>query len=308
MGSFFIALATVGVMLLYACPGFLMVKTGLVKSTAIADFAKLLMYVCQPALTVYSFMQVDFSLAMVGNMAFVFLFVLLLFAAALLFFRFVLFRKRAHEVRFRIYTLALCFSNCAFMGVPVLEALLPDYPQAVAFSAMFALAMNVLGWTLASAIITNDRKYMSAKKILFNPAVLSLAVAVPLFVSGVSLPSQIESMITLLARMTTPLCMLIMGMRLAGASIRSVFATPAQYAVAAFKGFVFPLIALGLLLLFPVEQNLATAVYIMMACPAASVVLNFAEMLGEGQETAANLVLLSTMLSALTIPLMVLLV
>ena len=46
----------------------------------------------------------------------------------------------------------------------------------------------------------------------------------------------------------------------------------------------------------------------MMACPAASVVLNFAEMLGEGQETAANLVLLSTMLSALTIPLMVLLV
>ena len=103
MGSFFIALATVGVMLLYACPGFLMVKTGLVKSTAIADFAKLLMYVCQPALTVYSFMQVDFSLAMVGNMAFVFLFVLLLFAAALLFFRFVLFRKRANEVRFRIY-------------------------------------------------------------------------------------------------------------------------------------------------------------------------------------------------------------
>jgi predicted permease len=35
-------------------------------------------------------------------------------------------------------------------------------------------------------------------------------------------------------------------------------------------------------------------------------VLNFAEMLGEGQETAANLVLLSTLFSALTIPVMVL--
>ena len=306
MQSFFIALATVGVMLLYACPGYLMVKTGLVKGTAIADFAKLLMYVCQPALTVYSFMQVDFSLAMVGNMVFVFLFVLLLFAAALLFFRFMLFRGKGKDVRYRIYTLALCFSNCAFMGVPVLEALLPGYPQAVVFSAMFALAMNVLGWTLASAIITNDRKYMSAKKILLNPAVVSLAVAVPLFVSGAALPSQLDGMVTLLARMTTPLCMLIMGMRLATVALRSVFATPAQYLIVLLKGFAFPLLALGLLLLFPVEENLRAAVYIMMACPTASVVLNFAEMLGEGQETAANLVLLSTLFSALTIPVMVL--
>ena len=308
MESFFVALATVGVMLLYACPGYLMVRSKLVKSAAIADFAKLLMYVCQPALTVYAFMQVEFSAAMLGNMIFVFFFVLVLFAAALLFFRFVLFRGKGREVRFRIYTLALCFSNCAFMGVPVLEALLPEYPQAVAFSAMFALAMNVLGWTLASAIITNDRKYMSAKKILLNPAVLSLIVAVPLFVGGARLPSQIDGMVTLLARMTTPLCMLIMGMRLATVSPRSVFATPSQYIIAAAKGFAFPLLALGLLLLFPVEPSLRASVYIMMACPTASGVLNFAEMLGEGQETAANLVLLSTVLSAITIPVMVLLV
>ena len=308
MESFFIALATVGVMLLYACPGYLMVKTGLIKGTAIADFAKLLMYVCQPALTIYAFMQVDFSVDMVKNMIFVFLFVLVLFAAALLFFRFVLFRKNAEDVRYRIYSLALCFSNCAFMGVPVLEALLPGYPQAVAFSAMFALAMNVLGWTLASAIITNDIKYMSAKKILLNPAVVSLVVAVPLFLSGAALPVQLDGMVTLLARMTTPLCMLIMGMRLATVALRSVFSRPAQYLIICLKGFAFPLLALALLLIFPVEENLRTSVYIMMACPTASVVLNFAEMLGEGQETAAGLVLLSTMFSAITIPVMVLLV
>lgn len=308
MQSFFAALATVAVMLLYACPGFIMVKTKLVKGAAIADFAKLLMYVCQPALTIYSLLQVDFSLDMLGDMLFVFFFVLLLYAAGLLFFRFVLFGKKGSDIRYRIYSLALCFSNCAFMGVPVLEALLPGYPQAVAFSAMFALAMNVLGWTLASAIITNDRKYMSAKKIVLNPAVISLAAAVPLWIFGVSLPSQLDGMVTLLARMTTPLCMLIMGMRLATVSLRSVFATPSQYVIAAAKGFAFPLLALGLLLLFPAEPNLRASVYIMMACPTASVVLNFAEMLGEGQETAANLVLLSTVLSALTIPLMVLLI
>ncbi|MGN1096155.1 MAG: AEC family transporter, partial [Eubacteriales bacterium] len=148
--SFFVALSTVGVMLLYALPGFLMVKSGLVKSTGISDFAKLLMYVCQPALIIYSFMNVEFSFGILKEMCFVFVFVILLQAGVMLLFRFI-FRKKTENVKYRVYTLATCFSNCAFMGVPVLEALLPDYPEAVAFSAVFSLSMNILGWTLGSA-------------------------------------------------------------------------------------------------------------------------------------------------------------
>lgn len=284
-----------------------MVKSGLVKGDAISAFAKLLMYVCSPALIIYSFSRVEFSLRMVADMLFVFFFVLVLMVTVLLTFRF-LFRKKIEDVRYRVYTLSLCFSNCAFMGVPVLEALLPDYPQAVAFSAMFSLVMNILGWTLGSAIITNNPKYMSVKKIALNPAVLSLLVAIPLFVTGVALPAELGDMLALLARMTTPLCMLIMGMRLATMSVKKVFAVPVQYLIIAAKQLVLPLIALLLLSLFPVDENLKTSVYIMVACPVASVVLNFAEMLGEGQETAANLMLLGTMLSVLTIPVMVLLV
>ena len=41
--------------------------------------------------------------------------------------------------------------------------------------------------------------------------------------------------------------------------------------------------------------------------PVASVVLNFAEIAGEGQKKAASLVLLGTILSIVTLPLMMLL-
>ena len=306
MSSFLIALSTVSVMLLYAMPGYLLVKTKLIKRESISDFAKLLMYVSQPSLIIYSMMRVESSKELLGDMIFVFAFLIILMTAILLFFRLVIFRKRAKEVRYRIYTLATCFSNCAFMGVPILEALLPEYPQSVAFSAMFSLAMNILGWTLGSAIITDNKKYMSVKKIILNPAVLSLIVAIPLFLLDVELPQKLSEMIILLARMTTPLCMLIMGMRLACARIRSVFSAPMQYLIIALKQVLLPIVALFLLMLFPVSNELRASVYIMIACPVASVVLNFAEMLGEGQETAANLVLLSTGLSALTIPIMVL--
>ena len=69
---FLIALSTVLVMLFYAIPGFLMVKTKLIPEAGISNFAKLLMYVCQPALIIYSFMQVDFSFDLLLDMLFVF--------------------------------------------------------------------------------------------------------------------------------------------------------------------------------------------------------------------------------------------
>ena len=54
-------LICVAVMLAYAVPGFLLVKTKLVKADAIPAFARLLMYVCQPFLTLYAFSRVKFT-------------------------------------------------------------------------------------------------------------------------------------------------------------------------------------------------------------------------------------------------------
>ena len=52
MGSFFAALTTVGVMLFYAVPGYLLVKTKLVGAEGISNFAKLF-------LSVAVFLQTD---------------------------------------------------------------------------------------------------------------------------------------------------------------------------------------------------------------------------------------------------------
>ncbi len=307
MNSFITALITVGIMLCYAVPGFLLIKSKLVKSDAIPAFARLLMYVCSPMLVINSIISVEFSIDLMWKMLFAFFFILAVLVVFLVIFSFV-FKKKQEDPKYRIFTLCTSFSNCAFMGVPVLQALLPNYPEAVALSAMFSLSMNILGWTVASYVITKDKKYMSIKKIVLNPAVIALFIALPLLVFGVDFPSQIDGMIELLAKMTTPLCMLIMGMRLACAPLKDVFTSPQQYLIALIKQVALPLLVMLILLPIPVEHNLKLTIYIMFICPVASVVLNFAEMLGQGQKTAANMVLLSTSLSAVTIPVMCLLI
>ncbi len=68
-----------------------------------------------------------------------------------------------------------------------------------------------------------------------------------------------------------------------------------------------PLVGLVILLIIPMPEVLKLTFYIMCCTPVASNVLNFAEMIGEGMEEAANTVLLGTILSIATLPLMMLL-
>lgn len=307
LSTFLAALGVVFTMLVYAVPGFALVKAKLVKENNISAFAKLLMYVASPCLVFNSITRNEFSSRLLLQLLIAFVFITVMLLMGLLIFFFV-FKKKSDDVKYRIYNLATTFANCAFMGVPVLEALFPDYPQAVAFSAMFSLAMNILGWSVGSYIISRDKKYMSVKKILLNPATIALILAIPFFVFNIELPYVIEDVVALLAKMTTPLCMLIMGMRLACVPLKDVFLRPSQYLIIAIKQLLFPLVVFLLLLPLPFEAGMKASIYIMMACPVASVVLNFSEMIGKGQKNAASLVLLGTSLSIITIPVMSLLV
>ncbi|MEG1609026.1 MAG: AEC family transporter, partial [Clostridia bacterium] len=162
-----ITLITVAIMLAYAIPGFLTVKTKLIKSESIPAFATILMYVCQPCLTIYSFNITDYSWGLLSQ-ALIFLGLSFAIQCLMLGVCYLIFRKAGKEnVKYRIYSVACAFGNCGFMGVPLLEALMPDHPEAVLLSTFFLLGMNLLGWTLASAIITNDKKYVSVKKAVF---------------------------------------------------------------------------------------------------------------------------------------------
>ena len=304
---FTITLTAVAVMLIYAVPGFLLVKGRMIKPEAISAFATVLLYVCQPCLTVYSFQKVEFSWELMADLGMFFLVTLILQSFLLLIF-YLAFRRKQENVKYRIYTLATTLGNCTFMGVPLLEALFPQNPETVVYSLAYFLAMSVLTWTAASYIITQDKRYMSLRKLFLNPAMLAMLVAIPLFMCKIRFEGQLENMITLLGKMTTPLCMLILGMRLATVEIRPIFTSGLQYLVIGMKQIIMPLLTLGLLALLPMNPIMKQTMFILASTPVASVVLNFAEMLGKGQKTAANVVLLGTLLSVLTIPLMSLLI
>lgn len=305
--EFMITVSTVGIMLLYSLPGYILVKCKKIEPTSISAFATILMYACQSCLVVYSFQKVTYTPELFRDML-IFFALALFIQSVLIGLYYLIFRKKYKDVKYRIVTIAGAFGNCAFMGVPLLEHLLPDYPQAVVFSAVYSISMNLIGWTVASAIIANDRKYIEIRNFILNPAVIALCVALPLFFTGTYIGNTlIGEAIFLLGRMTTPMCMLIMGMRLASVSLKPVVTRKLNYLVLFLKQVAMPIFGILVILFLPLDTNMKLTFYIICCCPIASVVLNFSEMLGHGQEMAANLVLLGTFSSIVTIPVMMLL-
>lgn len=305
--------------LLYALPAFLLVKTKMVKTSSIAAFSTFLLYVLQPALAIDSFQSIEgYSPELIGNMMICFLVALAAMGTFLGIFYFLLRKKRA-DVTYRVANVAVAFSNASFIGIPILKVVFEAWGETcselAAYSIVFFLAMSALGWTVASAIITQDKKYISAKKIFLNPCSISLYVAVILAVIGYcigrqtggsdwKIPAPYSDMISLLAQMTTPLCMVIMGFRLAAADVKKLFFSPEIYLAVAVKGIVFPLFVWAILLFLPIDIHLKICLFVMCSCPVAAVVQNYAELIGEGQESAADMVLLSSASCILTVPLM----
>ncbi len=295
------------IMLAYSVPGFIFVKSKIIDQTHIASFAKLLLYVCSPALSIYSFNSVDYSDELLLNLG-IFLLLSFLLQIAVLTIMWLILRKRGEkDPGYRVCSVACILSNSGFFGVPLLQALLPDYPEAIVYSAVYIVGMNIISWTAGSMFITGDKKYMSVKKIILNPPVLALFFSLPLFLLDIKLPAIAENAVSVLGKMSTPLCMLILGMRLATVRAGELLKDKHAYLSSAVKLLLFPLLGYVLVYPLPLDHCFKASFFILCSCPTASVVLNLSEVLGAGQKSAANAVLISTLLCIITIPVLMLL-
>ena len=307
MGIFLAALIAVGVLLLTAAPGYLFVKAKVFGEDAIPIISRLLLFICQSALVIYTFAEASFSAQMLGNLG---LFILgaLIIHAVMLSVACLFFRKRFDNPAARISAIATTFANCAFFGIPIIEAVMGDAAsELIIYTTAYAIVMNPLGWTAGSAIISKSKKYISVKKLLINPYMISTLFSLPLFIFSISLPSQLMNMITVLGKATSPISMIIIGMRLATSEAKEVFGNLKIYLTSAVKLVIMPLVAFGVVYFLPLPPEAKQTFYIICACPTASIVLNFSELIGKGQKEAAASVLLSTILSIASLPVMMLL-
>ena len=308
--QFFTTAANVLVLMAFAVPGFLFVKTKSLSDRHIAPFSKLLLYACQPCLQLYAFQTADCTSALLRNMGLFFLFCTVVQLLTILLMALLL-RLRLKDACRRVCAASGVFGNVGFLGIPLLQALLPaeNVPSAIALAAAFSLSMNLIAWTGGLFLLTGNRKHIRARALLLNPSMLSFYVAFPLFLAGIRLPDMALDAVTLMGRMCTPLCMLILGMRLACTPFRQIISDRHAWLACAGKLLLMPLLAFAAVAFLPLPDYFRATLFLLSCCPTASAVQSLSEVslpedAADAKRTAADAILLSNLLCILTIPLL----
>lgn len=291
-------------MIAYGVPGYLLVKTKALGEDSIKAFAKFLLYVCQPALSLYTLTSVDSTPILIRDL-WIFFFVTLLAQIAVIFlYSFIFSKKMKSDLGHRVCSVAGICGNVGFFGVPLLEYLIPGMPEVRVYSAAFSISMNVIGWTLGLLMMTGDKKYIKLKAVFLNPSVITFAVSFTLFAFGVKFPEAIADFIETLGRMSTVVCMTVLGMRLATKSLVKIFTNYRIYIAAAIKLIICPIIIGGMFALLPIGDEVKTAAFVLACCPGATMIQSLSETYGGDSRTAADIVLSTSLICILTIPLM----
>ncbi|ABR46936.1 Auxin Efflux Carrier [Alkaliphilus metalliredigens QYMF] len=207
-----------------------------------------------------------------------------------------------------VFQCILIFSNVGYMGYPVVNAIFGE--MGVFYTALFNLPFNFLMLTLGVALLrrsgTGHQKKTDIKAILSNPAIIAVGLGFILFLSPWTLPYVIYGALDGLGETTTPLAMLVIGSLLADIPIKEMFNEKKLLTVSFFRLVLTPAVVMLVLHLFGVEGILLGVPVVIMAMPAAANIPVFATIYESDYYLASKGVLVTTLLSLLTIPLLTL--
>ncbi len=301
-------------LLLLAVPGWILRKFNIVRKEIMKELSVILLYISQPFLLIASFQKVEYNKQVMVDMGYVML-VTLLTVSIVSVISFALFHKNFKDNYYnRLLTFASICGNYGFFGIPVLQILFPNKPEVIIFSTACLLVLNLFSWTIGAYLVSKDKKYVNPKKVIINPTTIAVVIALPLFATQTKLPTELLTVCEYIGNITTPLSMLVLGMRFSEVRFKDVLKSPKNYVAIVMKLLISPLFAYALLQIpMPLSEMARRCVIILMAMPPAIITLTTVECFAQPDvkddlaRQASNIVVVGTILSTLTIPLITLL-
>lgn len=127
----------------------------------------------------------------------------------------------------------------------MISAVLGD--TAVLYAAPFIACLNIFQATYGVSTLTDKKTTINIKKLLLLPFTVSFVIGLFLFFLPITLPQTLEDVITYSANLNTPVAMIISGVYLTRADIKSMLKNQKLYRISLVRLIAIPVISLVLL-------------------------------------------------------------
>lgn len=300
-----ISIRQIATMFIIIFIGIICSKAGIITEKGNKTLSAVVLNVVNPAVIFMSY-QVDFDKELLKGLGIAVGLSAITFLTAIIISNLVILRKNNKD--FNIERIGLVYSNCGFIGIPIINALIGS--QGVFYLAAYLTIFNVLLWTHGVILMTGVADLKAAGKALMTPCIIAIALGVVFFVFGIRLPGFISDAVEFIGSMNTPLAMLVAGATIAGTNMLAVLKKIRIYFIILLKLFVIPLIIVAIMIPFAgmgIEKNIIMTIIIATACPTGASGVLFALRYEGNALYASEIFGITTFLSAVSIPLIMLL-
>ncbi len=306
-------------LVILAVPGFILAKAKMFSAKADDAISVIVMYVSQPVLIFMSF-QETYNKEIAKNIGFVAL--LSIAVHILMFLVIALFIKnKSKSAKIKTVRYSSLFGNCGYMGLPFLNIVFNGAGEIIIYAAIVIAIFNIFNWTLGVYMLSENKKYVSIKSILLNPTIISIIIgALYFFTIGAPIVSfaeegtqlhfalqKIMASIDIVGDLVTPLSMTVIGIRLANVKLKELLFDKWAYVTCFFKLIIMSVLTILLVAFLPIDKVVKYVIFFVYSMPSATSTVMFSLRFGGDANSGSVFVLLSTIFSILTIPLMYLL-
>lgn len=203
------------------------------------------------------------------------------------------------------------FGNTIFLGFPLILALYG--PEGLLYATMFQLVSNILMWTIGVVVLSHGNGVSWKKSItkVLNPNTIATLIGLVFFLLSVKLPDILVRPMSELGSANTWLSMLYIGAMLVFASVGDLLRNKSIYLIS-FNRLIFaPAILISIFYILAevvgiAPDKLVSSVIILEASmPCMVTVVIMAKEFGADDHLAVGNVFVSTIVSILTLPLVV---
>lgn len=318
--TFLQVLVAVFSFVILAVPAFIMTKTKLIGVAAGEVVSMFVLYCCSPAQILMSFQNISYNEQIGINILIVAGLALIMYVISTFVMLAIVRGKRDIEKK-KVMRLNGIISNCGYMGIPFLQLLFPTLPEVVVYAAVIISVQNIYMWTVGVYVLTGSKKEVSIKKVFLNPCIITLAIGALSFflikkpfvdlVTAGTLGSDVVVAIMkgveFFGNMVTPLAMSVIGIKIANVNIKKILFNKLAYVTSAHRLVLASIISILLVAFLPLPLTIKYSIFFAFSMPSATAVTMLSIRFKGDGDFASVAVLLSTMLSVITLPLMFLL-
>jgi len=284
--------------------GYFMRKAGLFQAASLRSVSDVILFLAQPFLIISSIATVEYSPENLQSG----LTVVALAAGAhvlLSVLAFTVTRPFKQRDQRKIMQLGMIFSNCSFLGFPILRSVLGE--KGVFWGAFYVIFFLLFFWTYGVFLIGIGRKdiKISLKKVFLNFGTVPCYIGIALFLMNIRLPVVVTDLFDSLASIGTPLSLFLTGGQMAGLPIKKLFADAGVYFTAFIKLFFMPAAILTVCILMGISRDMSLFLTIMAALPTASNTAMLSTHYNVMPEYAAQQIGITTLLSSGTLILVI---